>query len=228
MKSMKSPLYNVEQVRVGSREFDAILALRAIAYGRAEAGERDPIDEYSFHFAAIPARSRRSSGLLSDLPLGSLRVTCRTHGALESEACYPRWLLDEFGDRLGSASRMCVRPDLKAVSAIPRDLAVNGWEAALLHGVRLDVSKARLKAIPFYLRMGYLFVRNSVFEFERWKTHCGLIALPANSEHVSVAPVFASVADPVDLTSSRYASKFTSSYAAFCEDTNARSRSDAA
>jgi GNAT superfamily N-acetyltransferase len=204
------PGYRIERVAPNSTGFRAVLALRALSYGRPEAGLADAIDEYSLHFAAV-SHEKTLSAAGAELPLGALRVTCRKLGRLESEEFYPPWLLEEFGSRLGAASRMCVRPDHKGTS-LPEQLAKHGWRAALAEGVRLDVSKARIRAIPFYLRLGYVFVRKSIFTFNRWDTKCGLIALPANRHHPSrLAPLFAGVADPCDLTASPNSTKFSSS-----------------
>jgi hypothetical protein len=77
-------------------------------------------------------------------------------------------------------------------------------------GVRIDVSKARDKAIPFYLKMGYLFVRDSAFDFGLWQARCGLIAYPADSRHPGrFADVFAGLSDPCEL---RDGERFTASY----------------
>ena len=200
------PQYHLLQIDVGSRLFDEVLELRAVAYGRDEAGVRDAVDDYSLHFVA-----QSDQGLL-----GALRVTCRKHGPLESETYYPRWLLDEFGDRLCAASRMCVRPDLAAGSTIPLDLTKLGCSSVLPLGIRMDVSKVRVKAIPFYLRMGYYFVRESVFDFERWDAQCALIALPANPNHPSkIADVFHGISDPCDLAASPNSVRYTTSYREF-------------
>ncbi len=203
---MLNPQCFLEEIAVGSSAFEEVLKLRAAAYERDEAGERDAVDDYSLHFVA-----QSEQGLL-----GALRVTCRKHGPLESEAYYPRWLLDEFGDRLCAGSRMCVRPDLAAGSTIPLELTKFGSSSVLPLGIRMNVSKARVKAIPFYLRMGYFFVRESVFDFERWHARCALIALPADPNHSSkIADVFHGVSDPCNLAASPNFERYTTSYREF-------------
>ena len=186
--------------------FSDVLRLRSVAYARDEAGDLDPIDAHSLHFIASDGES----------VIGALRVTCRRNGPLESESAYPGWLLEEFGDQLCASSRMCVAPHLRATTDIPFQLTKAAWSNVLPLGVRIDVSKARLKAIPFYMRMGYCFVRDSLFEFERWSTRCGLIAYPATPHHASrLADLFRKIDNPCDIQRSRNARQFTASYSDF-------------
>jgi len=205
----------VEQISVKSPEFKEVLRLRAIAYGREEAGQEEYVDGHSLHFIV-----RGDFGIL-----GALRVTCRCHGALESESFYPEWLLDEFGNSICAASRMCVIPEIKASSSIPVELTKFAWSTVLPLGIRIDVSKARLKAVPYYLKMGYHFIRDSVFEFERWKTCCGLIAYPANPEYkTNLSKIFSGIEYPCDLGKSVNRNQFISSYREFTELTKSDSR----
>ena len=198
---MSAP-YKIQQIDVNNPLFNEVLELRREAYGQEEAGVRESIDEYSTHFVAS----------LGTNVLGALRVTCRNDGPLESEEFYPQWLLDEFGDRMCAASRMCVRTRLQGSSAIPHELTVFGWSFVLSRGVRIDVSKVRLKAIPFYLRMGYYFVRDSVFDFERWNVRCGIICYPADpNNRSSISHVFAGIDNPCNLADSPNAAWFVNS-----------------
>ena len=114
------PTYTVEQVDVNTSEFKSILQLRAIAYEREAAGERDEVDSYSLHFAA---RSK-------DRIIGAVRTTCRKHGPLESEEFYPHWLLGEFGDKLSAVSRLCIQPEFSG-SRVPHDLIRCAWKVVL-------------------------------------------------------------------------------------------------
>ncbi len=197
------PSYTVEQIDPQSRMFDQVLALRGLAYRREEAGKREEIDDYSIHLIARH----------DDVVLGALRVTCYQHGPFESHDRYPRWLLDEFGDRMSAASRMCIRPELAGCSSIPHDLTVRGWSTVLPMGVRIDVSKARLKAIPYYMRMGYVFVQDSIFRFHHWDAMCGLIVYPANAAHRGQFwKVFENIDSPCDLLASVNANRFSASY----------------
>jgi hypothetical protein len=192
----------VERVAVDSSWFASILELRTAAYGRDGAGQRDAVDDYSLHFAAR----------VGDEVVGALRVTCRRHGPLESEEHYPRWLLGEFAGRLCAASRMCVRPDWQGAS-LPIALTACAWRTVLPLGVRIDVSKARLELIPYYMRMGYLFLRDSIFQFDRWNVRCGLLAFPANAAHPSkFSALFTGVDEPCDLATSPHAGLFVASY----------------
>jgi hypothetical protein len=198
--------YTIEEVAVDSAAFEQVLRLRQAAFGRTEAGQREEIDSYSWQFAAF------HQGQV----VGALRVTCRKDGPLESQAAYPAWLLDHFGDRLAAGSRMCVQPELAGLSSLPLDLTAFAWKRALAHGVRIDVSKARLKAIPFYMRIGYLFVRDSLFRFDKWDTPCALMALPADPNHRSrLAHLFLDVEDTCDLSGSALRDRFTDSYREF-------------
>ena len=201
---------SIEQITTESPFFSSLLNLRADAYGREEAGHPEEIDGYSHHFIAR----------INDEVVGALRVTCRKHGPLESERFYPQWLLGEFGDQICASSRMCVCANQGAKSSIPQDLTRFAWSVVLPLGIRLDVSKARLKAIPFYMRMGYYFVRDSVFEFERWNVRCALIAYPATPYyHTALSEVFRWINDHCDLTISPHAHMFCSSYREFVNAT---------
>lgn len=198
--------YTIEQIAVDSPFFCQVLELRALAYGREQAREQEAIDAYSRHFVARH----------DDTVLGALRATCHIDGPLESETHYPAWLLEEFGDQMVSASRMCVRPELSGKTTIPHDLTRFAWSVVLPLGIRIDVSKARLKAIPFYMKMGYCFIRDTVFNFERWNARCALIAHPANEKYPSrFANLFAGIGSPCDLSVSPKRESFTNSYREF-------------
>lgn len=197
-----NPLYSIEQIEITSPLFRDVLDLRAAAYRREKAGEADELDEYSLHFVACG-----DEGVV-----GALRVTCKKDGPLESDTHYPQWLFDEFSNQLCASSRMCVRPGHSG-RTIPFDLARVAWSEVLTRGVRLDVSKVRGDAAPFYLRMGYLFLRGSVFAFDAWQTTCGLIAYPANSLHRGrYADLFAGIDHPFDLEPNLW--RFESNYRA--------------
>lgn len=115
-----------------------------------------------------------------------------------------------------AASRMCIAPEAKGRSSIPLELTKFGWSVILSLGVRIDVSKARLKAIPYYLKLGYFFVRDSDFTFERWKVRCALIAYPATPHHqTKLTDVFQGIENPCELSSSINRHKFTASYREF-------------
>ncbi len=196
----------IEQVTFGAPEFSQILTLRKLAYEKTEAGCCEKIDEYSLHFAAFE----------EDRVVGALRVTCLKDGPLESQENYPNWLLDEFGHKMCAASRMCVLPERQAFSQIPLALTEYGWGVVISKGVRIDVSKARLKAIPFYLKMGYWFIRDSFFSFGKWDALCGLIAYPVHPMHPGqVSHVFREVIDPMDLSLSLNRDKFIDSQREF-------------
>lgn len=148
--------------------------------------------------------------------LGGLRVTVRAHGPLECEKHYPSWLLHEFGDRMCAASRLCVHPDLAGKSPIPFELICRGWSGALQHGVRIDVSKVRLSTVPYYLKLGYYFIKDSVFEFDRWEARCGLVALPARPDSPSkLSGVFAGIDRPCNLEQSPNSAMFCRTYREF-------------
>lgn len=178
--------------------------MRSVSYGRGEAGVREDIDEHSLHFIARAGHS----------VVGALRVTCRRHGPLESEQCYPQWILDEFNEKLCASSRMCVAPEYKAITSIPLQLTKFAWSTVLPLGIRIDVSKARYKAIPFYMKkMGYFFVRDSYFTFQRWAVPCGLIACPANASCQSrLADIFQTIDEPCDLSRLIGCGRFITSY----------------
>jgi hypothetical protein len=203
----------IEQIDVRSHLFNNVLELRRDSYKNEQAGAHDAIDDYSLHFVA------RSEAEV----IGALRVTCRKDGPLESEKFYPQWLLDEFGQRMCAASRMCVRSGLQGCSPIPHDLTMFAWSIVLPLGIRIDVSKARLKAVPFYMRMGYLFVRESIFDFGRWSARCGLIAFPATPNHSSkLSHLFSNIDNPCDLSMPATADRFVTTRSDFYRlvDTN--------
>ena len=187
-------------------EFHDILALRHAAYGHEAASNCDDIDQYSLHF-----RAKTNSGIA-----GALRVTCRRDGPLESEPAYPSWLFTEFGDTICAASRMCVHPHLKGRTDIPLLLTEAAWSKVLPMGIRIDISKARIDAIPFYMRQGYTFVRDSFFLFDKcdgWTAICGLIAFPAHPKVKSrLSFLFEDIASPCDLTQSPYDHMFVREY----------------
>jgi hypothetical protein len=203
---MSSVSYDIAQIQPGSSQFQEILGLRRLAYQRPEAGMADEIDGHSLHFAA-----RNSRGVI-----GAMRVTLRKDGPLESQEHYPAWILDQFGDSLCAASRMCVHPDFAGATSIPRDLKRFGWPIILPMGARIDVTKARLDAIPFYMRMGYFFVRSSVFRFRRWDAWCGLIAFPAHSRYRNrFSDLFTQIENPCDLDQLSTRQQFVQSFREF-------------
>ncbi len=191
-------------VEYGSPEFEEVLQLRQECYETPRAGEAEALDAWSLHFTA------RLHGIL----LGSLRVTCRIHGAVESEEKYPAWLLDEFGDTLCASSRMCVQPGLQGKSNLPLQLKATAWRHVLPQGIRLDVSKARLKTVPFYMRLGYFFVAHKPFPFTGWQRElglreCVLLAFPADCQHPSpIQEVFTGTSDPCRLGETPWADRF--------------------
>lgn len=127
-----------------------------------------------------------------------------------------------------AASRMCVDPEFKAHSTIPLELTKFAWSVVIPLGVRIDVSKARLKAIPYYMKMGYFFVRDSIFKFERWDARCGLIAYPANPQHKSkLTEVFQGIGNPCELSESSSGNKFTTSFREFTTLTKSNSGEEA-
>jgi len=186
--------------------FSEILKLRRLAYGHEIASDVDVVDRHSLHFTAK---------LGGDL-LGSLRVTCRRDGQFENEAAYPAWLLKEHGEILCAASRMCVHPSLKGKTTIPSQLTHFSWAHVLDLGVRLNVSTARLDAIPFYLRQGAVFIRDSCFflqKSETWRAHCGLIAIPACSNvRGDLATLFDAIDRPCNLQTSAHSRMYISQY----------------
>lgn len=172
--------------------FDGVRSLRERAYGRAEAGLADSIDAHSFHVLASTAGGR---------VVGAMRVTCRRDGALESEQAYPRWLIDEFQTRLSACSRLCLDPDL-SVPGLPLALMTAAWDEGLRRGVRIDASKVRRRAIPYYVRLGAYFMRGSVFTFDRWHVRCGLVAMSASPAAVGpLASLLRHAPEPVDIFS---------------------------
>lgn len=197
-----------ELAEYGSAEFAEILQLRAECYETPRAGEVEALDVWSLHFTA------RLQGTL----IGSLRVTCRKDGKLESEEKYPAWLLDEFGDRLCASSRMCVKPGLQGKTNIPLQLKSRAWQHVLPQGIRLDVSKARLKTVPFYMRLGYFFVAHRPFPFTGWQhelglRECVLLAFPADAEHPSpIQSVFTSASAPCRLSETPWADRFVAKW----------------
>lgn len=204
-------MYEFQQITTTSTYFTQVLKLRELAYCRDSAGLPDEIDGHSLHFIA-------KSG---EHVVAALRVTCRKHGPLESENHYPQWVFQEFGDQICAASRMCVMPNLQAITTLPLDITRFAWSIALKHGIRIDVTKARLKAIPFYLKMGYHFIKDSIFEFERWNARCALIAYPVNAKYrTKLADIFVDVHNPCELDRSPHAKSFISSYKEFSNVTN--------
>ena len=178
---------SVDEISVRSNRFSRLLELRSNCYKHARSGLCESIDNYSHHFVA-------SCG---NKIVGALRVTCHIDGELESCEAYPKWVFDEFGLTIGSASRMCVHPDFAGRSTIPQLLTRLAWQTVLQRGIRIDVTKARLKAVPFYLRMGYVVMRDSLFQFDRWNAKCVLIAHPADPQHPSpMSSVFNGICDP--------------------------------
>lgn len=195
--------FSIERLCAESPDFGEVLNLRKVAYGRAEAGEREDEDDYSLHFIA-----RSADGIV-----GALRVTCRKDGPLESEIHYPRWLLEEFGNTLCAASRMCVRPDIAGRSSVPLELMSLGWKTVVPLGIRLGVSKVRLNAVPFYIRTGALLIRDTVFQFDKWDALCALVAQPVNAGVPSrFAALFEQVPDPCALVASPHWAMFTRSH----------------
>lgn len=208
--TFQTPKYRIATIQVGDPEFQDVLSLRASAYGREEAGVCEEVDEYSLNFAAY-----MDSGRI----VGAVRVTCRKHGPLESEVHYPQWLLDEFSWQLAATSRLCVDPAIVG-SSLPHDLTRFAWSVALPLGIRIDVSKARVKAIPFYLKMGHFFVRKAIFEFERWNAKCGFVVSPANAAYGGVFnDIFAGISNPCDLSTSPHFDCFSRSYRHFIAET---------
>lgn len=190
----------ITTVSSGEPAFKLILELRASAYGRTEAGIEDAYDCHSIHLLAIE----------HGIPLGSLRVTRRCCGPLECEENYPSWLLDGFGHLMTASSRMCVHPSIAGRSHIPLLLSKAAWSALLPAGVRIDVSKARIKALPYYFRMGYSLIKRSEFWFGKWGGYCALIAHPAHNSYRSpLSALFESITDPCDLAASEYSHEFT-------------------
>ena len=133
----------LDVISTDSTDFERVRALRRQAYGRDAARDVDVIDDYSSHVIA-----RRGDRLV-----GAIRVTCRVDGSLESESAYPAWLLAEFGDVMCACSRLCVIPGM-AGTRVPYQLIRRAWQHVIVRGVRLDVSKVRRRAIPYYLRLG--------------------------------------------------------------------------
>lgn len=202
--------YRIAPVQVAEPAFRDVLGLRASAYGRDEAGKHEEVDDYSMHFAAYTANGRI---------VGAVRATCRKDGPLESEAYYPKWLLEEFSTKLSAVSRLCVDPAIVG-SRLPHDLTQFAWSMVLPLGIRIDVSKARVKAIPFYLKMGHFFVREATFQFDRWNAKCGFVACPANAEYGGVfSSIFSTISDPCDLSLSPNFNLFTRSYRDFIAET---------
>jgi hypothetical protein len=199
-------LDTIEHISVESSEFQEVLELRCEAYGRDEAGKQEDIDHYSLHFIY------KQGTVVS----GALRVTCRQNGPLESEEVYPDWLLEEYGNSLCASSRMCVRRNATGTN-IPTKLTRFAWQTVLPLGVRLDVSKARLSAIPYYMRkLNYYYVLGSQFEFHRWRTRCALIAYPAHTGRGdAISDLFQGISHECDVTKRRYWHRFTDSLKAF-------------
>jgi hypothetical protein len=182
------------------RAFDDILALRLLAYGRTEAGTPEPIDLRSYH---VTARTRNSQ------LVATMRVTCRRDGPLESEAAYPAWILDGYARQLSACSRLCRHPDLAGASQLTLALMETAWREGLRRGVRVDVSKVRRRAIPYYVRMGSYFVKGSLFAFDKWQVECGLVAMGTASTRLTpFSSVFADVVDAIDIYS-RHPDKLT-------------------
>ena len=189
-----------------AKDFAAVLRLRGLFYGRREATEFEPIDAYSLHFVA---RQREDI-------VAALRVTPKTRGPLESQQHYPEWLMTHFAHFLSASSRMCVHPELKSRSRLPMELSCFAWKAVIPLGIRIDVSKVRLDAIPFYLRMGYLYLKAPPFDFDRWALRCGLVACPVDPKHPTCfSSLFSGVKDPCELDRSGYREHFTGSYQEF-------------
>ncbi len=184
-----------------------ILRLRKIAYGREQAGIEDAIDPHSLHF--VYRHNARITG--------SLRVTLKRDGPLESEAFYPKSILNRWGDVLGASSRMCVDRQVETRTNVPLELTRFAWRTVIPMGIRLDVCKARLKAIPYYMkRLGYYYVKGSQFDFDLWKARCGLIALPANpGHHSALSDVFEGIHNPCVFDLPLDDGCFTSSYKLF-------------
>ena len=177
----------VDEVEARSERFGQLLSLRKRCYRREKSGACDAIDWYSHHFVASIRRQI----------IGSLRVTCYKDGELESCTAYPEWIFREFGDTLCAASRMCVHSSFSGQLNVPRLLTTFAWQTVLKKAIRIDVTKARLNAVPFYLRMCYVVVRDSLFQFDRWDAKCVLIAHPADPQHPSpMSPLFKDICDP--------------------------------
>lgn len=192
------PTLRLDVISTSSPHFAAIRSLRRDAYGRPEAETPEAIDEYSFHVIAV----------LDGAVVGSLRVTCRQAGPLEAEQFYPPWLLDEFGGRLVASSRLCVRRGVG--TRLPLLLMRRAWQHAIEIGMRVDVSKVRRRAIPYYLRIGAYYLRDSCFLFERWNVECGLVAMPVNPSAPSpFVDLFSRVPDPCGLAVSEHSGRFT-------------------
>jgi hypothetical protein len=178
---------NFDHICAVDSEFERILALRREAYDREAAGERDAVDEYSHHFVA------RQRGEI----VAALRVTCVKDGPLMSMDRYPAWVLEAFGDTLLAGSRLCIRPGLTIVPALPQVLLRFAWGRMLPLGMRVNVAVSRFDAVPYYLRQGFAFLRGSDFIYDKWNVPCGLIALTADPARPSpYADVFAGIQLP--------------------------------
>jgi predicted GNAT family N-acyltransferase len=152
-----------------------ILRLRADAYGRAQAGQADELDVSSTHFVSVD-----DSGNV----IAAIRMTKSSDCRLESQDVYPDDLFSLFGNQLGACSRFCIDQRYRNTSTGKRLLRY-AWMESLDYGMRLDVSKARVDAIPFYLKIGYMFLPGTLHEFQNWRCQCGLIALPADKRRAS-------------------------------------------
>jgi len=200
MKSLSEP-FKIIEIDSNSPMFDEVQILRRGAYGRDEAGNADLIDGYSHHFVAT------SNGL----PIAAVRITRRIEGKLECEDHYPGWILDRFGSTICAASRMCVSSQFPGTHQVVRELIKAAWQHEIQSGIRLDLTKVRREMIPYYLRLGYLFVRKSCFLFDKWDIPCGLIAYPANERHEGqFSDLFCGLNMQCDLSAPEIRDRFTS------------------
>ena len=202
---MLSPL-TFDVLSAGDRDFETILSLRRQAYGRPEAGIKDSYDEYSYHLVARQ----------HDEIVAAIRVTCVKDGPLMSMERYPAWILDAFGDSLLAGSRLCVSRRLSGSGKVPQMLLRYAWQQMLPLGMLANVAVARVEAIPFYMRQGFVFVRDSLFHYDRWSTLCGLIAVVADSRRPSpYADVFRSAELPPSFPNLEDPQRFISSFKEF-------------
>lgn len=147
-----------------------VLPLRAKVYGRPAAACRDAFDEDGEHYVSYQ----------HGVPMYAVRVTRASESPIECEECYPAELIERFRDCLVSCGRFVRNPDVPGGAARASDFLAACWADLIARGVRIEISNATDRLLPYYRTFGYTTLRVPTFRHPVWHTESYTICFIAD------------------------------------------------
>lgn len=181
------------QVLAGSEPYEHLIGFSAKQYDIPEDSVRSEHDGHSTILAFL-----REGELV-----GTLSLTCDSHGPIEARSAYPDEIFIKFEGRIATFYRLAVRTGESRMALTAMRTAI---AYAMEHGMRLALIGAKPHMLRWYRRLGYEPISDEIYIHPRLLSEHISLYFPADPDLKSpFADIFARVEDPLRAESVRKA-----------------------